>query len=121
MGGVIAPPKKFAAGDVWIVYFDPAIGHEQQGRRPAVVISGERLNAIPSELVFLVPATTTALGVRSHVRVYLAEGNLACPSYAMTEQIRSMSQQRLRRRVGSVDRETLELIRQRVRWFMDFD
>ncbi|MBX3070493.1 MAG: type II toxin-antitoxin system PemK/MazF family toxin [Thermomicrobiales bacterium] len=120
MGGLALPSRAASTGDVWFAYFDPAVGHEQSGRRPAVVVSGNLLNLIPSELVFLVPLTTANLEVRSHIRVRMSEGDLTHPSFAMTEQIRSMSTLRLRRRVGVVDEETLGLIRYRVFQFMDF-
>jgi mRNA interferase MazF len=85
------------------------------------VVSGNLLNQIPSDLVFLVPVTTAYLGVRSHVRVHMNDGELTHPSFAMTEQIRSMSMLRLRKRVGTVEPDTLELIRRRVFQFMDFE
>lgn len=106
-------------GDVWVAYFDPAVGREQQGRRPAVIISGEELNMIPSELVFVVPATSKDRNMATHVDLVMSEGHLPRDSYAMTEQFRSISHQRLRKRIGSVHAGTLELIVQRLLLLMD--
>ena len=121
MGGVIVPAVAVSMAQVWVAYFDPVVGHEQGGRRPAIVVSSNLLHEIPSQFVFVVPVTTRYLGVRSHVRVHLSEGMLPRESFAMSEQIRSFSWLRLRKPVGSVDQQTLELIRQRVLWFMDID
>lgn len=121
MGGVVAPALTVAPADVWVAYFDPVVGHEQGGRRPAIIVSSDVLHEIPSALVFVVPVTTRNLGVRAHVGIQFSEGSLPHESFAMTEQLRSFSRLRLRKRVGSVDQPTLSLIRQRILWFLDFD
>lgn len=114
----IARPRANRA-DIWMAYFDPVVGHEQGGRRPAVIISGDVLHVIPSQLVFIVPVTSRMLGVRTHIPVRMADGNLAKDSFAMTEQLRAVSVQRLRRRIGSVDDATLSEIRRLIARFMD--
>jgi mRNA interferase MazF len=45
---------------VWI-NFNPAVGREQQGRRPAVILSPKTYNK-PSELVLLIPVTSRRKG-----------------------------------------------------------
>lgn len=45
---------------VWI-NFTPAIGREQQGRRPAIVLSGQAYNRA-SELAVLIPVTSKRKG-----------------------------------------------------------
>jgi mRNA interferase MazF len=47
-------PRK---GDVFWIDFDPQKGHEQAGRRPALVLSGIRYNGA-SALALLCPITT---------------------------------------------------------------
>jgi len=106
--------------DIWTAFLDPTVGHEQGGRRPVIIVSSDELHIIPSQLVFVVPVTTKDRGVESHVRVSLREGALPRESFAMTEQIRSVSTQRLRRRVGTADDRTLSEIQLRLRLFLDF-
>ena len=54
--------KKFPKqGDVVWITFDPTLGHEQSGRRPAVVISGDAYNKI-SGLMLVCPVTSQAKG-----------------------------------------------------------
>jgi mRNA-degrading endonuclease toxin of MazEF toxin-antitoxin module len=44
-------------GDIYLVSLDPASGHEQQGRRPVLVISPEAFNRVTNVPVVL-PITT---------------------------------------------------------------
>jgi mRNA interferase MazF len=57
-------------GEVWLVDFGNPIGREQAGRRPAVVVSADRLNESLAGVVIVVPCTTTcAHPVTDTVRV----------------------------------------------------
>jgi len=49
-------------GDVWDLNFDPTIGREQAGARPALIISVDVFNQGPAELVVAVPITRTQRG-----------------------------------------------------------
>jgi mRNA interferase ChpB len=44
-------------GDIYLVSLDPALGHEQQGKRPVLVISPEPFNRLTGAPVVL-PITT---------------------------------------------------------------
>jgi mRNA-degrading endonuclease toxin of MazEF toxin-antitoxin module len=44
-------------GDIYVVSLDPAAGHEQQGRRPVIVISPGKFNRVTGVPVVL-PITT---------------------------------------------------------------
>ncbi len=44
-------------GDIYVVALDPALGHEQQGRRPVLVVSASDFNRVPN-LPVVVPITT---------------------------------------------------------------
>ncbi len=44
-------------GDIYMVSLDPAAGHEQQGRRPVVVISPDEFNAA-TRLPVVLPITS---------------------------------------------------------------
>jgi mRNA interferase MazF len=48
-------------GDIVWIDFDPAIGHEQNGRRPALVISPEKYNKISGRGIFC-PVTSKIKG-----------------------------------------------------------
>ncbi len=73
-------------GDLIALTFDPQSGHEQKGRRPALVISHYLFNK-NTGLAIVCPVTTTERGFPFHVA--LAE----CPKvtgFVMVEQVKSI-------------------------------
>jgi mRNA interferase MazF len=93
---------------------DPVVGHEQGGRRPVLVVSIHAMNQAAAGLVISVPLTTTDRGSKLHVRVEPPEGGLERVSYAMPEMVRSMSVDRLGRRLGRVSPDTIEIAANRI-------
>jgi mRNA interferase MazF len=93
-----------------MVDFGTPIGHEQGYRRPAVVVSDDRLNRSRAELAIVVPVTTTRRGLPSHVEIEPGSAGLAEVSYAKGEDIKSVSTQRLTRRLGTVPPDRLDSI-----------
>lgn len=101
-------------GEVWDVSFDPVLGHEQAGTRPALIISVDMFNEGPADLVVLIPLTRTARKIRWHIAVTPPEGGLTSTSYIQCENIRSVSLQRLRRRRGQVAGDTMLQVEDRL-------
>lgn len=106
-------------GDVWDIDFDPRIGHEQGGIRPALVVSGNDFNAIPHRLRIVIPITGTDKGLSNQVRIEAPEGGLTKPSVIMCEQVKSQSLVRFQRQRGTVTAETLERVQRLVGVFLD--
>ena len=85
-GGVVkarAFPRK---GDFVAVSFDPQAGHEQKGRRPALVISNDLFNQATG-MAMLCPLMTTDRGYPFHVRVPEA---CEVTGFVMVEQVTSV-------------------------------
>lgn len=76
-------PKK---GDFVILTFDPQAGHEQKGRRPALVVSNTPFNR-HTGLAMVCPITNTFRNIPFHVSVP-EESSLS--GYVMAEQIKSV-------------------------------
>lgn len=72
-------------GDLVIFTFDPSAGHEQQGRRPALILSNESFNKALG-LAIACPITNTDRNFPFHVEV--KSENLT--GFIMTEQIKSI-------------------------------
>ena len=72
-------------GDFVIVSFDPQSGHEQSGRRPALVISKNLFNQ-KTGLVFVCPLTRT---IRKHP-FHLPVQEESVNGFVMIEQIKSI-------------------------------
>jgi len=105
-------------GEVWFVNLNPVDGHEQGGDRPALIISVDKLNAGPSNLCTIIPVTTKYRGIPGHIEIIPSEGGLDRKSYAMCEQIRTISQNRLRSRFGCISDGTLAKVERFIRIFL---
>jgi mRNA interferase MazF len=55
-------------GDIIWLYFDPQTGHEQRGRRPALVVSNESFNNA-SKLAIVCPITNTDKNHPFHIKL----------------------------------------------------
>jgi len=44
-------------GEIWLVSLDPTLGHEQEGRRPVLIVSPEAFNRI-TKLPVVLPITS---------------------------------------------------------------
>ena len=76
-------PRK---GDLVAVDFDPQSGHEQKGRRPALVISNDLFNKATG-LCIVCPVTNTRRSYPFHVEI--PEG-AAVTGVVMVEQVKSL-------------------------------
>jgi mRNA interferase MazF len=97
-------------GEVWTVDFGEPVGHEQAYRRPAIVVSSDRLNQSRAGLVVVVPLTRTRRDLPSHIEIEVGESGLSETSFAKTEDIKSISNIRLVRRLGQVPSANLDQI-----------
>ncbi len=77
-----------ARKEVWLITLDPTVGREQAGIRPALVVSADIFNQGFAELVYIIPITSRAKNIRSHVQLLPPEGGLSLPSYMKPVQIR---------------------------------
>ncbi len=103
-------------GSVIWVSLDPTRGREQRGHRPALVVSGHGFLEAITTLVTVVPLTTSDRGWPNHIALTGPTG-LAEPSWVMTEQLRTLSRERITRVSGTVDARCLREVR---RWLADF-
>ena len=90
-------------------------GREQAGLRPGLVISVDPFNHGPADLVVVIPITSKRKGLPLHVPLEPPEGGLKHQSYIKCEDVRSVSKERLGRRVGSVSHHTLTAVEERLR------
>jgi mRNA interferase MazF len=98
------------SGDVLLCDLNPVAGREQGSIRPVVVVSHHRFAVIPG-LFLAVPLTSRDRGLDHHIEVPADDTTgLKQVSYAMTEQVRAMSDQRAGRQLGKVSKETLTAI-----------
>jgi mRNA interferase MazF len=98
------------SGDILLCDLNPVAGREQGGIRPVVVVSHQRYSVIPG-LFLAVPLTSRDRDLDHHILIPADEvTGLKRVSYAMTEQVRAMSDQRAGRQLGRISREALTVI-----------
>lgn len=97
---------------VW-AELDPVVGREQGGRRPVLVVASRGYLDVVDQLALVVPLTSVDRGWPNHV----ALTGLGRPSFAMTEQLRTVSRSRVHGVLGVAT--TGELAEAR-RWLGDF-
>lgn len=115
----MATSKQPCRGEVWQVNLNPALGHEQRGIRPALIVSTDTFNHGPAELVIALPITSKGKGIPFHVEVKPPEGGLTSASFIKCEEIRSLSTVRLMKRMGEVKDSTLEKVEDRMKIVLD--
>lgn len=87
-----------SAGDVVIVDFNPQAGHEQAGKRPALVLSPHNFNGVTG-FAWVCPITSQVKGYPFEVAV---EGANKTQGVILTDQLKSLD--RVARRLHVVDR-----------------
>ena len=73
-------------GDFISLTFDPQAGHEQKGRRPALVVSNDLFNK-HTGLAIVCPLTNTHRGIPFHLPV---EPSVKLSGFVMVEQVKSI-------------------------------
>lgn len=106
-------------GEVWSVDLDPTRGREQQGKRPALIVSTNGFNKSPADLVVLIPITSKGKGIPWHVEIDPPQGGVKTKSFIMCEAVRSVSKERLVQRWGAVSAATLDDVEDRLRILFD--
>ncbi|MDD5093498.1 MAG: type II toxin-antitoxin system PemK/MazF family toxin [Dehalococcoidia bacterium] len=92
-------------GDFITVTFDPQSGHEQKGRRPALVVSNTLFNQ-HTGLAIVCPLTNTDRGFPFHIAV---ADEPKVSGFIMVEQVKSIDfQARQAKRIGKASDGVLE-------------
>ena len=90
-------------GDIVALTFDPQAGHEQQGRRPALIVSNEVFNKNVG-LAIACPITNTERNFPFHLK--LDSSNLT--GFVMCEQVKSIDYRA--RKVKFIEKASDELL-----------
>ena len=104
----MAYPKK---GEIYLVNFDPTIGHEVKKKRPALIISNNIHNQY-SPLVTVAPLSSSVDKIYPF-EVYISKGmaGLNDNSKIMIIQLRSIDKKRLLNKIGAIeDKEILNQV-----------
>jgi mRNA interferase MazF len=106
-------------GEIWLADLRPTRGREQSGRRPILVLSVDRFNAGPADLVVVLPLTSTQRDIPLHVKIDKGDGGVRNESVILCEAIRSISKDRLVSRWAMLSRAALDEVEDRLRILLD--
>lgn len=99
-------------GEIYLVVFDPTLGHEIRKTRPAVIIQNDVSNQYSP--VTIVAAVSSHFSTPPRPReVIISPGlksGLAKPSAVILNQIRSIDRARLRKRLGRLNPAEMRLV-----------
>lgn len=98
-------------GEIWNLYLNPIKGSEQGGNRPALIISGNMLNA-HLQVVIVCPLTTKIKNYKGNLILKPSETNgLDNISEVLTFHVRSVSKERLGEKVGYVSKKEVDAVK----------
>jgi len=104
------------SGALWLADLGSGVGREQHGKRPVVVLSNRWHIRAVDQLVIIAPCTSRDRNWPNHVAI-TGSTILTTPTFAMTEQVRTISRERLLRNLGAVDDAVMDEIHQ---WVSDW-
>ena len=98
-------------GSVVLVDLDPAVGREQRGVRPAIVVSDPEVSLHQRfPMLCIVPVTSTPGEGALYPRLSPGRSGLKKESYALVDQLRAVHKMRLRRVYGKIQASELAAI-----------
>lgn len=99
--------KTVKQGEIWYTNLNPTKGSEQAGHRPVVILSGNVVNSYLT-IVIAMPLTTKIKHYKGNIVLTPTEKNgLKEPSEVLIFHIRSISKERLNKKIGTVTTEEL--------------
>ena len=110
-------------GEIWLVNWSPGRGSEQQGLRPAVIVQTDAANFNPKyPNVIVVAISTKGRSVPFHIVVEPSPVNgLNKKSFIKTEQILTVSKERLIKQIGMLEEKYLTQIEEAIKLVLDLD
>ncbi|HEY6330840.1 MAG TPA: type II toxin-antitoxin system PemK/MazF family toxin [Blastocatellia bacterium] len=103
-------------GDLYLVNFDPSIGAEIKKTRPALILQNDIANRhSPITIVAAISSKFDDDLYPTEVPVPAAEGGLSTDSVVLLNQIRSVDQQRLVKRLGVLSTHRMRLVDKAIR------
>ncbi len=108
-------PKR---GEIWLVQFDPEVGSEQGGTRPAVILQNDIGNKHGSTSI-VAAVTSTLRQMPTHVYLDVEDG-VKNPSMLILEQIHTIDKKRLVKKLGSINEEKFKEIYEAILYSLGF-
>lgn len=109
--------------EIWIADLNPKVGTEPGKTRPVVIVQTNLLNQIEHPSSIICPITTNIENEAEILRVHLKKGmaNLNENCDIMIDQIRSVDNKRLIRKIGDLGPVVIDKIKENLLIVLDLD
>jgi len=87
--------------EIYLADLNPTVGREQFGKRPVLIISNNYENLL--DVVTIIPITSLKDGRKIYPNELLLQNELEKPSILLCQQIRTISKNRLTKKLTSID------------------
>ena len=111
---------KIMQKEIWMADLNPVLGNGQSGLRPVVIISGESMNT-HYNVIIICPLSTS---IKNYHGCPILEpdkiNNLKKLSQVISFQVRTISKSRLKRKMGLINQDVLQKIKEGVNTYLDY-
>lgn len=102
-------------GEVYCADLDPVVGSEQGGIRPVLIIQNDVGNRYSTTVIVLaITSQTHKSHLPTHVEVPAGRAGLTKPSVVLAEQMRTLEKRRLKKHMGALTPEEMNLVNQAI-------
>ena len=102
-------------GDIYLINFDPTIGHEIKKTRPALIIQNDIANKYsPITIVAAITSQVSSALYPTEVYMEAKESGLPLTSIVLLNQVRSVDNRRLIKRIGRANTEIMHKVDQAI-------
>ncbi|MBS5115469.1 MAG: type II toxin-antitoxin system PemK/MazF family toxin [Erysipelotrichaceae bacterium] len=105
-------------GDIYYADLSPVIGSEQGGYRPVLILQNNKGNKF-STTVIVAPISSKVQKNKIPTHVLIENEELERKSIVLLEQIRTIDKKRIFDKVGSVEKEKMDLINEAIKTSLD--
>jgi mRNA interferase MazF len=107
--------------EIWLIDLDPTKGSELKKMRPAVIVNDDRLGKLPLKVIVPITEWKERYSIAPWmVRIEPSDSNrLTKTSSADCFQIRSLSEERLVKKLGKIDIQSLQKIKEAISQVLD--
>ena len=109
--------------EIWVADLNPRIGTEPGKARPVLIVQTNLLNKLPHPSTIVCPITTSVSKGADILRVHLKKGtaNLHQACDIMIDQVRSIDNRRLTKKIGILPEELAEQVKENIRIVLDLE
>lgn len=104
--------------DIWLAVLNPSVGTEPGKKRPVVIVQTDLLNEVHLSTL-ICPITTNVKEEIEILRVHLKRGQLEKLSDILIDQVRSIDNKRLIKKLGKLNKEQILKLKANLRIVLD--